>query len=84
MDTESTSERPAAALDSPPGGGELRGSVLAVLEALLGDFSERKAVLAIVGKLVADNAQLARRLARLSGFKKSEKRSEERRGGKEC
>ncbi len=58
-----------------PGGGELRGSVLAVLEALLGDFAERAAVLAIVGKLVADNTQLARRLARLSGFKKSEKLS---------
>jgi transposase len=73
VDTESTSERPAASTDPPPSGGELRGSVLAVLQALLGDFPEREAVLAIVGKLVADNAQLARRLARLSGFKKSEK-----------
>ena len=73
MDTESTSDRPAVAMDPPAGVGELRGSVLAVLEALLGDCAERATVLAIVGKLVADNTQLARRLARLSGFKKSEK-----------
>jgi hypothetical protein len=55
-------------------GHELRGAVLDVLKALLANSKERDVVLAIVGRLVAESTQLARRLARLSSrFKKSEK-----------
>jgi transposase len=54
--------------------GALRGSVLDVLNAVLGDFAERDTVLAIVGKLVARNTELEQRLARIAArFKKSEK-----------
>jgi transposase len=53
--------------------GELRGSVIDVVGALLAD-NERDAVLEIVRKLVADNAEMTRRLARIAArFKKSEK-----------
>jgi transposase len=52
---------------------ELRGSVLDVLRTLLGDHQERDAVLSIVGQLVARNADLERRAARLAArFKSSE------------
>jgi transposase len=60
--------------DTPPSTGELTGSVLDVLGTLLSDFGERDAVLEIVGTLVAENAEMTRRLARLATrFKKSEK-----------
>jgi len=73
VDTESTDAAKLAA-DLLPGGGELRGSVLEVLGTLLGDFRERDAVLEIFRQLVADNAQMSQRLARLaSRFKTSEK-----------
>lgn len=52
----------------------LRGSVLEVLRTLLGDHAERDTVLSLVGKLVAQNAELERRLARdAAPFKVSEK-----------
>lgn len=52
---------------------ELRGSVLDVVRTLLAD-NDSEAVLEIVGKLVAENADMSRRLARIaSRFKKSEK-----------
>lgn len=54
-------------------GGELRGSVLDVIRALLAN-QESDAVLEIVGKLVAENAELSQRLARAGRrFKSSEK-----------
>lgn len=54
-------------------GGEVRGSVLDVIRALLA-HDDRDAVLEIVGKLVAENAELAQRLARAGRrFKTSEK-----------
>ncbi|MFN0248117.1 MAG: IS66 family transposase [Kofleriaceae bacterium] len=53
---------------------ELRGSVLDVLSNVLGDFAERDVVMGIVSKLVAENADMTRRLARIAArFKKSEK-----------
>jgi transposase len=65
-------ELPAELLPEPES--ELRGSVLEVLNALLGDFAERDTVLSLVGQLVARNAELEQRLARIaSRFKKSEK-----------
>ncbi len=52
---------------------ELRGSVLDVVRTLLSE-NDGDAVLEIVTKLVAENAEMSRRLARLaSRFKKSEK-----------
>ena len=73
MDTEATSKAPDLSTDLPPGGNELRGSVLEVIKALLPAFDERDAVLEIVRKLVADNTQMSQRLARLaSRFKTSE------------
>lgn len=74
MDTESTSNIPELSPDVSSSGPALRGPVLDILKALLADAKERDVVLAIVGRLVAENTQLARRLARLSSrFKKSEK-----------
>lgn len=53
---------------------ELRGSVLDVLSNVLGDFADRDVVMGIVSKLVAENADMTRRLARIAArFKKSEK-----------
>jgi len=73
VDTEATSKAPDLSTDLPPGGNELRGSVLEVIKALLPAFDERDAVLEIVRKLVADNTQMSQRLARLaSRFKTSE------------
>ncbi len=52
---------------------ELRGSVLDVVRALLAE-NDSEAVLEIVGKLVAENADMSLRLARIAArFKKSEK-----------
>lgn len=74
MDTETTSETPDISVDLLPSSNDLRGSVLDVLKALLGDHAERDTVLELVGRLVADNTQMSRRLARLaSRFKNSEK-----------
>jgi transposase len=69
---------PSAAADVSPddkrSGGEVRGSVLDVIRALLADNDHRDAVLEIVGKLVAENAELSQRLARgVRRFKTSEK-----------
>lgn len=59
--------------DDKPSRSELRGSVLDVIRALLSD-NDSEAVLAIVGKLVAENAELSQRLARAGRrFKTSEK-----------
>lgn len=71
------SETPSAALDLSsdllPSGNEVRGSVLDVVRAMRAD-NDWDAVLAIVSKLVADNSDMARRLARIAArFKKSEK-----------
>ena len=74
MDDVPKSATPDLSTDLLRTGGELRGSVLDVLGALLGDFQERDAVLEIFRQLVADNAQLSRRLARIaSRFKTSER-----------
>lgn len=52
---------------------ELRGSVLDVIRTLLAE-NDSEAVLEIVSRLVAENADMSRRLARIaSRFKKSEK-----------
>lgn len=74
MDTETTSAAPERSAELVPSGTEVRGSVLEVVAALLGDFGERDVVLAIVRKLVADNSDMVRRLARIAArFKTSEK-----------
>ena len=53
--------------------GELRGSVLEVVRALLAE-QDSDAVLEVVGKLVAENADMSRRLAQARrGFKTTEK-----------
>jgi transposase len=70
------SERaPAPEIEAPvPPSGELRGSVLDVVSALLPEFDDRDAVLEVVRKLAAENEDMMRRLARIaSRFKKSEK-----------
>lgn len=73
MDTEPIDAAKLAA-DLLPESGELRGSVLDVLGKLLGNCDERDAVLEIFRQLVASNAQMSRRLARLaSRFKTSER-----------
>jgi transposase len=69
---------PSAVADVSPDdkspSGELRGSVLDVVRALLADNDQRDVVLEIVGKLVAENAELSQRLARVARrFKSSEK-----------
>jgi transposase len=52
----------------------LRGTLLDVLGSLLGEHHERDTVLALVGKLVARNIDLERRVARLAArFKPSER-----------
>jgi transposase len=59
---------PAASAEPP-----LSGSILDVLGTLLGEHQERDTVLAIVGKLVARNTDLERRIARMAArFKPSE------------
>jgi transposase len=74
VDDAPTSAMADLATDLLPTGNELRGSVLDVVGTLLGDFKERDALLEIVRRLVADNAQLSRRLARIAArFKTSEK-----------
>jgi transposase len=51
----------------------LRGAVLDVLRTLLGEHQERDTVLSIVGKLVARNTDLERRIARMAArYKPSE------------
>jgi transposase len=60
-----------ASAETPPS--ELRGAVLDIVRALLAE-NDGDAVLAIVSKLVAENADMSRRLARIAArFKKSEK-----------
>lgn len=67
------SDAPELSTDLLPSGGEVRGSVLDVVKTLRAE-NDWDAVLALVGKLVADNNDMARRLARIaSRFKKSEK-----------
>jgi hypothetical protein len=61
------------ATDTLPSGDELRSSLLEVVGALRAE-NDWDAVLEIVRKLVAENADMSRRLARIaSRFKKSEK-----------
>jgi len=64
-----------AEIEAPvPPSRERRGSVLDVVSELLADFDDREAVLEIVRRLVAENEEMMRRLARVaSRFKKSEK-----------
>jgi transposase len=70
VDRDATSTS-ATAAEAPTS--ELRGSVLDVARALR-DENDWDAILDIVGKLVAENADMSRRLARLaSRFKTSEK-----------
>lgn len=62
----------APSTDAMPSDGEVRGSVVDVVRTLLAE-NDSDAVLAIVRKLVAANADMARRLARIAArFKKSE------------
>ncbi len=71
VDRDATTTTDASA-ETPPAS-ELRGSVLDVVRTLLAD-NDGEAILEIVGKLVAENAEMSRRLARIaSRFKKSEK-----------
>jgi transposase len=73
VDDAPKSAMPELAAELLPTGGELRGSVVDVVKALLAG-NDGAAVLEIVQQLVADNAQLTRRLARISSrFKTSEK-----------
>ena len=73
MDTEATNAPTGLSTDLLPSGNDLHGSVLDVVRALLAD-NDGDAVLEIVRKLVAQNGDMARRLARIaSRFKKSEK-----------
>ena len=70
VDRDATSTS-ATAAEAPTS--ELRGSVLDVARALR-DENDWDAILEIVGKLVAENADMSRRLARIaSRFKTSEK-----------
>lgn len=70
VDRDATSTS-AATAEAPAS--ELRGSVLDVARALR-DENDWDAILEIVGKLVAENADMSRRLARIaSRFKTSEK-----------
>jgi transposase len=67
------SERPSEIEAPVPPSGELRGSVLDVVGALRAE-NDWDAVLEVVRKLVAENEDMVRRLARIaSRFKKSEK-----------
>ena len=62
-----------SATDALPSSSELRGSVLDVVGALRAE-NDWDSVLEIVRKLVAENADMSRRLARIAArFKKSEK-----------
>lgn len=73
MDSEATNAPAGLATDVLPSGTEMGGSVLDVVRALRAE-NDWDAVLAIVGKLVADNSDMARRLTRIAArFKKSEK-----------
>lgn len=72
MDRESP-DAPAQIADPLPTGREARGSVVDVVKALRAD-NDWDAVLELVAKLVADNNDMSRRLARLAArFKNSEK-----------
>lgn len=72
MDSEATNPPTDLPTDPLPNG-NVRGSVLDVVRALRAD-NDWDAVMAIVGKLVSDNSDMARRLARVAArFKKSEK-----------
>jgi hypothetical protein len=65
---------PDLSTDLLPSGSEVQGPVMDVLGTLLGDFEARDAILEIFRQLVADNAQMSRRLTRLAArFKTSEK-----------
>jgi transposase len=67
------SAAPDVSTETLPAGNELRGSVLDVVGTLRQD-NDWDAVLEIVRKLVAENADMSRRLARIAArFKKSEK-----------
>jgi len=73
VDSEATNAPAGLATDVLPSGTEMGGSVLDVVRALRAE-NDWDAVLAIVGKLVADNSDMARRLTRIAArFKKSEK-----------
>jgi len=70
VDHDATSATDASAETSAS---ELRGSVLDVVRTLLAE-NDSDAVLSIVSKLVAENTEMSRRLARIAArFKKSEK-----------
>ncbi|HTR53350.1 MAG TPA: IS66 family transposase [Kofleriaceae bacterium] len=72
MDSEASAS-PDISTAMPPAR-ELSGSVIDVVGGLLADFAERDVVLEIVRKLVAENTDMARRLAQIATrFKKSEK-----------
>jgi len=72
MDRE-PSATPDVSTDTLPSGSELRGPVLDVVRALIAD-NDGDAILEIVRKLVTENADMSRRLARIAArFKKSEK-----------
>lgn len=72
MDAKS-SDSPGPPVDVQPSGREVRGPVLDVVKALRAE-NDWDAVLALVAKLVADNHDMSRRLARIAArFKKSEK-----------
>ena len=70
MDREPSAD---VSTDTLPSGSELRGPVLDVVRALIAD-NDGDAILEIVRKLVTENADMSRRLARIAArFKKSEK-----------
>lgn len=67
------SDAPAPSVDELPSARAVRGPVLDVVKALRAD-NDWDAVLELVAKLVADNNDMSRRLARIAArFKKSEK-----------
>lgn len=72
MDREANTSADLSTVE--PSTSERSGSVIDVLSALLPNFGERDTVLAIVRRLVAENAEMTQRLARIAvRFKKSEK-----------
>ncbi|MBA3460698.1 MAG: hypothetical protein H0T46_12095 [Deltaproteobacteria bacterium] len=71
MDQDAAPRTPDGSAETPTS--ELRGSVLEVVRTLLGE-NDRDAILEIVSKLVAENADMSRRLAQVKrSFKTSEK-----------
>lgn len=73
VDREPPSAATESATDTLPSGSELRGPVLDVVRTLIAD-NDGDAILELVRKLVAENADMSRRLARIAArFKKSEK-----------